>query len=152
MKSLRKYLQILFIAALSLILAYLPACKIASYNSGKAVSLMVSDSLDADSGMVALIEPYRLHIDSTMNIVIGVSSKALEKGTPESLLGDFCSDLILDEVLTRFKDSLAGLNVMVLLNNGGLRTSLPAGNITISDVYRHCSIKLPEWEACLLPE
>ncbi len=136
MKNNLKYQSFLFIALLCLALGFLPACKTASYDSGKAVSLMVDDSLGVDSTVLAMIEPYRLQIDSSMNIVIGVSSKALEKGTPESLLGNFCSDMILETVYSSFGDSLNGLPVMVLLNNGGLRTSLPVGNITISDIFR----------------
>jgi len=71
-----------------------------------------------------------------MNRVIGYSEASLEKGTPESLLGNFLSDVMVDVIQRDFKDSLSGLPAMSLLNNGGLRTSLPKGEVTVSNIFQ----------------
>lgn len=81
-----------------------------------------------DSAITAMIYPYKIGIDSVMNEVICVSAKEMNKGRPESLLGNFVTDLCLEQFSEK-----ADICVM---NNGGLRFPLPEGAITIGDVYK----------------
>jgi len=124
-----------FVIALLAVTATI-SCKTASLDSKEAVSMVVSDSLGVDSGMIKMIQPYRTQLDSTMKLVIGYSENTLEKGTPESLLGNFLSDILVEVVKSEYADSINGLPVMSLLNNGGLRTSLPKGEITIENIFQ----------------
>lgn len=55
----------------------------------------------------------------------------MEKGQPESRLGNFVADLCFDQVNRgdQFKADFC------VLNNGGLRSSLPEGDIRLRNVY-----------------
>jgi len=112
------------------------SCKTATLESSTAQSLMVHDSLGVDSAIIRIAAPYKMKLDSAMNRVIGYSEFAMEKGTPESLLGNFLSDVMVSVVKNDFKDSISGLPVMSLLNNGGIRTSLPKGEVTVSNIFQ----------------
>jgi 2',3'-cyclic-nucleotide 2'-phosphodiesterase (5'-nucleotidase family) len=78
-----------------------------------------------DSTVLAIITPYQNGIESQMNEVLCVSEMEMNKGKPESLLGNFVTDLCLN---------YADAHVCVM-NTGGLRSSLPKGNITRGDIY-----------------
>jgi 2',3'-cyclic-nucleotide 2'-phosphodiesterase (5'-nucleotidase family) len=74
-------------------------------------------------------------LDETMNEVLAHSEMSFEKGQPESRLGNLVADLCFDAGLkyTQFPDDRT--NSFCVLNNGGLRSSLPAGTITRRNVY-----------------
>jgi 2',3'-cyclic-nucleotide 2'-phosphodiesterase (5'-nucleotidase family) len=78
-----------------------------------------------DSTVLAVINPYQNGIESQMKEVLCVSEMEMNKGKPESLLGNFVTDLCLN---------YADAHVCVM-NTGGLRSSLPKGNITRGDIY-----------------
>lgn len=79
-----------------------------------------------------LIEPYRSKLEVEMSQVIGTSDVEMMKmkDVPESQLGNFVADLVLE--FSRTIDATTDCSVM---NNGGLRNSLPKGNITVGNVY-----------------
>ena len=54
----------------------------------------------ADSTTNSIIMPYSLGIDSVMNEVLCISNMEMTKGKPESLLGNFVSDLCLKQFST----------------------------------------------------
>ena len=70
-----------------------------------------------------------------MNVVLAFSEQALEKGQPEGLLGDFAADACL-QVANQYYYPTDGKKIdFIFLNNGGLRNSLPKGNITKGNVF-----------------
>ena len=89
---------------------------------------IISVSATPDSLITSIIAPYKVGIDSVMNEILCVSEIEMIKGKPESLLGNFVTDLCLE-----MYDSIADICVM---NNGGLRSSLPSGKITRGDIYK----------------
>ena len=88
---------------------------------------IVSVSASPDSLITSIIEPYKIGIDSVMNEVLCVSEIEMTKGRPESLLGNFVTDLCLNQY-----SDLADICIM---NNGGLRSTLPQGEITRGKIY-----------------
>jgi 2',3'-cyclic-nucleotide 2'-phosphodiesterase (5'-nucleotidase family) len=84
-----------------------------------------------DSAAVRLIRPYKQRLDSIVNEVLAVSDTEMTKGTPEGLLGNFVADLILKRSLITYNPAID----FCLLNNGGLRSSIPAGPVTLGKVY-----------------
>lgn len=82
--------------------------------------------------MEVMIEPYKRQIDVEMKKVIGESEVEMPKqnGMPETLLGNFVADLVL-----AFGKSVDAESDFAVLNNGGLRSSLPQGEINIGNVY-----------------
>ncbi|MGI8893735.1 MAG: 5'-nucleotidase C-terminal domain-containing protein [Bacteroidia bacterium] len=94
----------------------------------------LSDSLTAstDPEIAAFIAPYKEEINSELDKVIAVSSIPMGKNQPEGLLGNFVADLTLYITNNNTKNGKADF---CFLNNGGLRSTLPKGDITIKRVY-----------------
>lgn len=121
-----------------LILALLSGNACHTYYSNVSVNgaLSVLDStIVDDSSALLIIEPYKSSIDLEMNEIISYSDIAITKNQPEGLLNNFVSDLVLYMCNKYHNDSDDQYDVSVL-NNGGLRASLPQGLITVGDVYR----------------
>jgi 2',3'-cyclic-nucleotide 2'-phosphodiesterase (5'-nucleotidase family) len=69
-----------------------------------------------------------------MQVVIGQSEKALIKADLESTLGNFFCDAVMIETKKYLGNDSLLLNAAVF-NKGGLRNSLPQGNITIGNIF-----------------
>lgn len=92
----------------------------------------ISGAGEADSSVLAHIQPYHDSLASDMQEVIATSAMPMEKGKPESLLGNFIADLLLEKGKNYFGDQAD----FCVMNYGGLRTPLlPAGAITRGMIY-----------------
>lgn len=91
----------------------------------------------SDSAVHAILLPYKIGLDSVMNEVIGTTTIAMpnEKGKTETLLGNFVADVCLSRGNMVYKPSDGIPAHICILNNGGLRASLPKGNITRGNVF-----------------
>lgn len=122
------------IAALMLAGALLAGCQtgaVITQHSGGY--LPVDSTLDAtpDPEAVALIAPYKHKVDSIMNHVIGRTSVAMDRTRPESPLSNLVADVLrasATEVLGHEAD-------MGLVNMGGIRSSLPLGDLTTANIF-----------------
>lgn len=98
---------------------------------GSLISMNNRWDANPDARAVALLKPYKTKIDSMMYEVIGVSTQTMEKGKPESELSN-----LVAEVLRQAAVQTQGMPAdMGLVNMGGLRNILPAGDITVGTVY-----------------
>lgn len=88
-----------------------------------------------DSAAIAEIAPYKVKLDETMSQVLNNSEVAMTKDLPEGLLGNFVADLILKKTNDYYKPADGKKVQICILNNGGLRTSLPRGEITRGKVF-----------------
>lgn len=91
-----------------------------------------SGTVAIDSGAYYLVNPYRDELNKTMSEFLAVSDQPLEKNQPEGTLGDFVADLSLQQAQQLYLKSKIDFCV---LNNGGLRNSLPKGDITLKNVF-----------------
>lgn len=89
----------------------------------------------ADSSVLIRIAPYKQKMESEMNEVVGVTSMPMVKAEPEGSLGNFVADLTLKKTNEKYSPADGAKADVCLLNNGGLRTSLPMGEITRGKVY-----------------
>ncbi|MEM7161832.1 MAG: 5'-nucleotidase C-terminal domain-containing protein [Bacteroidota bacterium] len=96
-------------------------------------SVPIDEDLISSEAGEKIIVPYRGMVESTMREVICTSNKPLIKGRPESELGNLVADLCLELAKEQMKDVAID---MCMMNTGGLRSSLPEGNITLGDVYQ----------------
>ena len=101
----------------------------------KVIALDSGGTAAVDSSVYYIIEPYRSGMSAKMDEVIGVSEHAFEKGLPEGLLGDFAADACFKIANQYYYPEDGRYADFCLLNNGGLRASLPAGNITRKNIY-----------------
>jgi 2',3'-cyclic-nucleotide 2'-phosphodiesterase (5'-nucleotidase family) len=91
-----------------------------------------SDSLAADPTVEAMIQPYKSSLDGKMNAVIGKCAKELTAGDAVSLLGNWASQLILNQSIKYYKKNIDFATV----NRGGLRIkSIAAGDVTRGKMY-----------------
>jgi 2',3'-cyclic-nucleotide 2'-phosphodiesterase (5'-nucleotidase family) len=91
----------------------------------------INNELSTNDFSETTISPYRVELASKMNEVINTSLIDMEVGTPEGLLGNFVCDL----TFIKAKEISDKPVDFCLLNNGGLRTPLPKGEITRGKIF-----------------
>ncbi len=111
--------QTIYIVAL-LFIACSPTYKLQSYDNE-----LIGVQAKADSTILSIITPYQDGIKDQMNEVLTYTKSDLEKGRPQSTIGNFVTDLCLN---------YADAHVCVM-NNGGLRTTINKGEITRGKLY-----------------
>ncbi len=130
--------QRLFFSLLISILLLLPACRHKDLPREVTGELILLDSVNVpvpDPAIEASLEFYREEFAREMNQVIAFSPFAMRRASPEGLLNNFVSDLVL-EVANELYQPEDGQDIdFGLLNYGGLRANLPAGEITRSNVF-----------------
>jgi 2',3'-cyclic-nucleotide 2'-phosphodiesterase (5'-nucleotidase family) len=91
-------------------------------------------SLQNNVQMDSLIAPYSRELAKEMNQVIGEAVVDLSALRPNSNLGVWSTDLLLEFA----KDSMNMKNepLIAILNTGGLRASINKGPITVGDIYK----------------
>jgi 2',3'-cyclic-nucleotide 2'-phosphodiesterase (5'-nucleotidase family) len=134
--SLRRYLSFLFFTALILS----AACRHTQVTELEVGYVeMNKTAVQYDSATDKILKPYKDSLDMLMNVVIGHSDVAMakERDKPETLLGNFVSDICLIRINTFAKKTDAAIKEadIALFNNGGLRSSLPKGNITRGNIF-----------------
>ncbi|MEO1714912.1 MAG: 5'-nucleotidase, partial [Bacteroidota bacterium] len=86
----------------------------------------------ADSVLNALITDYRGQLEAEMNTVIGTIAQSLTLQKPESSLGNWMADVLLEKATFYSKRPVD----FALQNYGGIRISeLPAGPLTRGKIY-----------------
>ncbi len=85
----------------------------------------------ADKEYEAALQPVKERIDAEMAVVIGYSAENMRSFAPESPLSNFCAD-VFRRAASDFLHQEVDVSVV---NLGGLRTEIPAGNITIRNIY-----------------
>lgn len=104
--------------------------ELANIDGGRVEITSVYDSR-SDLKAAGILAPYKAKIDSVMSPVIGRSKVEMDAKRPESLLSNFAAD-----VLRNAASGYIGNSVDVAVTNmGGLRNSLPEGNVTFGDIY-----------------
>lgn len=95
----------------------------------------IDRSISKDSAVKTTIAPYKAELDSMMDVRIGRSAEELEKGEPEGKLGNFVADLVLRKSKEWAAKNELPPPDLALLNNGGLRSSLPKGEVRKGRIY-----------------
>ena len=120
---------------LSLLVVPLFSCSHKTWTITNATSTkIVMDSTTealADKDYENYLLPIKQRVDAKMNVVIGQAAVTMKGHAPESLLSNFSAD-----VYRKTASKFLGEEVnMAVVNLGGLRTVVPAGNITIGKVF-----------------
>ena len=100
-------------------------------------NISVSEELGTmDSTIVKLYAPYKNILEKDMNRVLAISEKELVKEKPESLLTNFLADLLLEQGAVVANDHQLNFTPAVsFFNYGGIRSSLPKGEITVGNIF-----------------
>jgi 2',3'-cyclic-nucleotide 2'-phosphodiesterase/3'-nucleotidase/5'-nucleotidase len=84
-----------------------------------------ADSIGADTAMGRLVDGFRRKTDSLANRVVATLKLPARKSQGQYPLGSLIADAYRNALRADF----------ALINNGGIRTSLPAGQVTYSQVF-----------------
>lgn len=100
-------------------------------------NLGVSDSVaQLDSQLISIYLPYKNQLEKDMSQVIGISEEEMVKDRPESNLTNFLADLLLTEGKKIAVDLKQDFTPDIsFFNYGGIRTFLPAGEITVGKIF-----------------
>lgn len=112
---------------------FFSACTPKAYKPKIAITHTEIDAdIIADPKIEAIIAPYKAKLDGSMNRIIGQAAKELPKvmRANEFILGNFVADLTLEQAKKEVREI-----DLALVTMGGLRVSIPAGEIRISTVF-----------------
>lgn len=88
-----------------------------------------------DPKLAKYVDKKRHQMEKLMKVVIGHTDAELESFEPESPLSNLLTDLMLNEASNYTKDTMFDNLDMSMMNFGGIRTSMPAGNVTVGAIY-----------------
>ena len=78
----------------------------------------------------------RAQMEKQMQVVIAHTDAELESFALESPLSNFLTDILLNESSKYVNDTTFDNLDLSMLNFGGIRTSMPAGDVTVGDLFR----------------
>lgn len=89
-----------------------------------------------DSLAETIVKPYRDSIEHDMKKVIGTTATTLVKGKPESKLTNLVADAVLNYAIDYCSKKRLNIHPdIAYVNYGGLRASLPQGQITVGHIF-----------------
>ncbi|HWY38347.1 MAG TPA: 5'-nucleotidase C-terminal domain-containing protein [Bacteroidia bacterium] len=127
LQYLKKYPLFVFAALL------FAACTHYKVQKAEPQHVVIEQTIAADSQIIKLIQPYKTPLDAKMNEVIGFAPEALVKKFPECNLGNFFADALY----LRAKEipGTDTTHLVAMFNAGGLRTSVPEGDIHVRNMF-----------------
>jgi 2',3'-cyclic-nucleotide 2'-phosphodiesterase (5'-nucleotidase family) len=121
-----------YIFHLFLIGAGLSACSFVSPNFHSAKIIPVA-KVNPHPEMDSMLYPFREAVNAEMNVVLASSTVDFFAGRPNGNLNNWFADAIFQHQTRNIR---IGEPVFCLFNVGGLRSSLPKGDVTLKDVYK----------------
>ncbi|WP_194972490.1 5'-nucleotidase C-terminal domain-containing protein [Aquiflexum lacus] len=118
--------------SLCIALCSLTNCAPSLYQISNSENLSVTEQVEIDPTLDNYIQPYKFSLESEMNEVIGQTEyPILKTGVGETPLGNLIADLQKE-----FAEEVLGYPIDIsIMNNGGIRNTLPKGNITVSNIF-----------------
>ena len=100
--------------------------------------VLIDSTYDAkvDPKLAKYVEKKRHKMEKLMQVVIAHTDEELESFDPESPLSNILTDIMLNESSKYIKDTTFDNLDISMVNFGGIRTSMPAGDVTVGDLYR----------------
>ena len=99
--------------------------------SGTIVEMNSAFDTQPHQQMEVLVHSYKTELDQEMNVVIGRSAQFMDYKRPESLL----TNLTSDDMKSYGDEHLPGGADIGVMNVHGHRATLPAGDVTIGNLY-----------------
>jgi 2',3'-cyclic-nucleotide 2'-phosphodiesterase (5'-nucleotidase family) len=118
-------------------LAFFLFTGISCHTSYQAQNLQYKDyrintSQAPDAVMLSIIKPYSDSVNKSMNDVLGIADKTLDKKAPEGTLGNFMVDAFYAMAPEKFNTTVD----IAFMNYGGIRlTQLPKGDVTRGKIF-----------------
>ncbi len=120
---------------ISFALVFFAACspKVYQVRSVSTSFVEANNQLGEDASVAEIIAPYKKQLDTQMDKVIGYAAKEILNGRKENetLLGNLVADMSYKRAKKEAKTPID----LAFVTFGGLRTSIPAGAIKVSDIF-----------------
>jgi 2',3'-cyclic-nucleotide 2'-phosphodiesterase (5'-nucleotidase family) len=101
-------------------------------NSVAYKSYQLTSSQQKDPVLTTILKPYSDSVNKSMNDIMGIADKSLDKKSPEGTLGNFMVDAFFIMAKEKYQTQVD----LAILNYGGIRlTQLPAGNVTRGKIF-----------------
>lgn len=126
---------------LLIILPFLVAsCKTSGYEVSRVegAQIEISQSIKSYDSIANFIRPYKEHIDQEMNSVLAYAPASLlkSKGELNTAIGNMMADAVWEMANPIFKKRTGSHIDIVLLNYGGIRSSINQGKITTRTAFQ----------------
>lgn len=127
---MKKVKPIIFVFCLLLLFSC--KTKVFQISSIEGSRIEMDSTWDAKSSleMLDLLNVYKNKLESEMGVELGVLQQNMEKGKPQSLLSNFTAD-----AMKAYAEELWGNVDFAVMNNGGIRTTLNKGTITVGSIF-----------------
>ncbi len=104
----------------------------------KTRQITITDSIQEDPRIEAFIAPYREHIAREMDSVLAFAPRDLDKkdGDLNTAIGNMMADAVMELAGPVFKERTGKNLDIVLLNFGGIRSTINKGDITTRTAYQ----------------
>jgi 5'-nucleotidase len=120
----------------------LNSCKHENYTKANSTSeyIVVNDDLEGIKKIEDFIKPYHDTIEAKLDKTLSYSKTVLwaarkKSAGTESPLGNLLSDLIYEQANERYKTDFGKEIDFVVLNRGGIRTTIGKGDITLREMF-----------------
>lgn len=102
-------------------------------NSESSSNTDVTEQRASSNEIDSMIAPYQLELETEMNEIIAYAERPFDKGRPGGSLNNWAADALLQSQIGSAK--LKG-PTFSLLNVGGLRNTINAGDVTLGDIFK----------------
>lgn len=127
------------ILSLFILLVYFSSCNTSNLLSSEITSerIPVTQNIPPDTSLQNFIQPYSEHIEKTLDSVLAYNPTDLDKSDGElnTGLGNLLADLVMEMSNPVFKSRTGKEIDFVLMNHGGLRSSIPGGTVNTRTAY-----------------
>jgi len=99
-------------------------------------SIPVGASIRENQQLQLFLIPYQDSLKQSMGVVLSYSLENLERQQPEGKLGNLTVDILRNAAIERGVIDAEKFPVLAILNNGGLRSPILAGDVTVGSIYK----------------
>jgi 2',3'-cyclic-nucleotide 2'-phosphodiesterase (5'-nucleotidase family) len=139
MVNLKNYSIVLKHFVLLLTFILLTSCGNNKYSVSKieGKNIGISNNLVEVTEIENYIKPYRKYIDKDLSAILAYSPETLDKakGEWQTNIGNFLADITFEKCNMVYQLRENKSLDMCILNNGGIRSVIPKGNVTARNAY-----------------
>lgn len=103
----------------------------------KGERIAIDHKIEADTNIEEFVKPYKEHLDKTLDSTLAWNPQSLNKNQGElnTAIGNLMADIVMEQAGPIFKSRTGNQLDLVLLNHGGIRSSLEKGNISARNAF-----------------
>jgi 2',3'-cyclic-nucleotide 2'-phosphodiesterase (5'-nucleotidase family) len=138
MVNLKNYNGVITLFVIFLTFFLIASCSKQNYQVSKIEGkrITITDKENQEPTIEKYIKPYREHINKDLDSVLAYCPVTLDKsGVWQTTIGNLMADVTLQRGNTVFMAREKKAIDLCILNNGGIRSILPKGNVTTRTAY-----------------